>query len=447
MTLDDRQPSACPDDEHLAAYVEGRLMGAGGDVMERHVAACPQCLDVVAACAPARPAPLLQRASESATTGTRPLRASDGRRRWALAASIVLVAGALLLIAAERPIHGLGSGVSRLATRWLGAKVRVDAVAVRLGAPGTVVISLRDVGFGRADDLFRADQVDVTVALAALASGNSPVRQIRLLRPVVELARPEALAVAWSQDQRTRAFATLGDLDRIDVVDGLVLVRGTTLGVDGVTGGLERDAGVAKVVLQGRAGAGLVTVDGTLAAKPGRSAVTIAGRDVDAAWIPGLMHRLSGTAVVRIDVTASSDEVRVGGRVAVRNGRVLGRSPLQILGIDPGTAAVLSAAAPELSGDDVPFDEARAVFVGRKGSWRFPRVFVAAGDTVAGGRVRLEHGTLVGSGTVRVSARVAAALESRAPALAAYRDGAAATLPFVVTGTPEAPSFTLGKQP
>lgn len=446
MTWDDRQAAGCPDDELLTGYVEGRLVDAVRAAIEEHIAGCERCLDVVAACAVAPDAGTLVADPMRPRIYAHTSRPAERRRRWALAASILLVAGGLLLVAAERPLHALGAGLSGLASRWLGADVRVDAIALRVDGPGTFVVSLHDVHLGGTDDLFRADEVDVTIALAALASGNAPVRSIRLLRPVIEVARPDRLAVALSPDAGTRALATLGDLERVEVVDGRVVVRGTALGVDGVRGGLERDVDGAKLVLQGRSGVGIVAADGTLDSTTGHSALTITGQDVDAAMLPGVADGLTGTAVFRVAVAASAETIRIGGRVAVRGGRMAGRGPLRLLRLDPDLGAALVDAAPALGGDDLRFDEARAVFAWRNGTWRFSRVYLTAGDVVAGGRMRVEHGTVTGRGTVRIPAALAARLATRVPALASYRDAAGITLPFLLTGSVQSPRFALAAE-
>lgn len=443
MTVDDRRAAGCPDDELLTGYLEGRLAVPARDVIEQHVAGCDSCLDVVAACA--APSAVAGRvpAATDPHQHDRTARSAERRRRWALAASLVLVMGGLMLVAAEHPLHGLGRGLSRLASRWLGADVRIDAVALRVGGPGTFVVSLHDVGLGGPDDLFRADEVDVTIALAALVSGSGPVRSIRLLRPVLEVARPDRLAFALSPDVGTRAFATFGELDRVDVVDGRVVVRGTASGVDGVTGGMERDAGGVKLALQGRSGAGIVAVDGTLDPTVGRSAVTVIGQDIDAATLPGVADGLTGTALVRVSVIATRETLRIGGRVVVRNGRMPGRGPLRLLRLDPALGAAIAATAPELGGADLRFDEVRAAFTWRGGVWRLPRVYLAAGEIVAGGRLRVERGVLVGRGTVHIPVSLGSMLEDQRPVLGSYRDRTGLTLPFVLTGSAEEPRFAL----
>lgn len=428
------------DDEQLAAYVEGCLPGPSSDDVERHLEACADCLDVVAACVPVHST--VRGGSVADLHAPGGSRAAGARHRWALAASLVLVLGGLLVIAAEHPFRGLGPGLSQVASRWFGTSIAVDAVALRIGGPGTFVVRLRNVQLGSTDDLFRADEVDVTVALANLASGNPPVRQLRLVRPVVEVAKPERLGVALSLDRAGDVLATLGDIERVDVVDGEVLVRGTTERLDGVTGSLERAADGLKVVLQGRAGSGLVTIDGGLRAEPGESTMTIAAHDVDAGVIPGLPRGLGGTALLRAEVTSADGAIRVSGRLAVRHGRMAGRGLRRLL--DEDTAALVAATVPALTADDLTFEEASAVFRWRKAGWRLPRFFVSFGNTVAGGRARLESGVLTGHGTVRVPVELATALATHLPSPATDRDRDAATLPFVISGSADSPHLALG---
>jgi len=249
---------ACPDDELLAAFAEARLDEAMGGAVERHVAECSSCLDVVAVCVPARGVAVAELPSPLPDTA----RVTSRRWRWALAASLVLVAGGLVLVAAEYPQHRLAMGLSRLASRWLAARVEIDGIAVRVGPSASLLVTLRDVRLGR--DVFRAEAVEVTVGLAALASGDSALRSIRLVRPLVSVTSPESLAGAWSERGRARVLSALGDAERVDVVDGRVEVRGMAIAVEDVSGGLERGPATANVVLQGRVGTGRVDVDGDL---------------------------------------------------------------------------------------------------------------------------------------------------------------------------------------
>jgi len=214
-----------------------------------------------------------------------------------------------------------------------------------------------------------------------------------------------------------------------------------------VTGGLERTAGGAKIALQGRAAGGTIDVVGTLATDDARLALTIAGRNLDAAAIPLTTQRMTGIADLRLDVTSRGDALRLDGRIAVRNGRVVGRGPTRLLPLDGETKATLASIAPVLAGDDLAFDEARAMFAWRHGTWRLPRIFLAAGGTIAGGRARVDaSGDVTGHGTVRLSSEVAAGLASHTPALASFRDGSGvATVPFGVNGRLDAPRFTLGR--
>ena len=437
MTSSDRLTVACPDDETLTAYVEGLLDEAQRDTVEGHVAACPACLDVVAASVPDR----FARSAMPSASATTPERFQRRRRRigggWAVAASLALLLGGLFTAASSLP--GLGSGLSRLASGWLGTPLTIESVAFHGGKAGTFVVGLREVRLGGTEDLFRADEVEVTVALSALAAGTVPVRQIRLVRPVVELKRPETLGIVGAPDGGGRVLAALGDLDRVDVVDGRLMVRGAP-GVEAVNGGLVRDAEGAKIALQGRAGPGLVTVDGRVSA--GRSALTIGAWDVQVGVLPGLADRIGGTADLRVDLSGTGSDVRVDGRLVVRQGRLIGHGRLGLL--DDDVATLIAAKSPAFAGGDLTFDEARTVFRWRHGVWRLPRFFMTGGGIVVGGQARLERGTLTGHGTMRIPIIMADVLVGRFPELATDRDVGGAFLPFVLSGSREAPKLSMG---
>jgi hypothetical protein len=108
---------------------------------------------------------------------------------------------------------------------------------------------------------------------------------------------------------------------------------------------------------------------------------------------------------------------------------------------------VLAARYPAFAGDDLRFEDARAIFSWRGETWRFPRIFVATQDVIAGGGARITaKGEVVGHGTLRLPAEVVAALQPHEPRIEGFRAGdGAATLPFVVGGPLEAPHFTLDR--
>lgn len=438
----------CPSDEQLAAYVERHGAELARERIEAHVATCGTCLDVIAACLPGEeaasaPAPAARPVVAAAASPT------SRARRWALAAALVLVAGAVLVRALERPI---GVGVARLAGRFLGPALRVDSVALHLGRSlGTFEVALGSVHIGKEPHaLFDADRIGITVALAAPLFGDPVVRSIELLHPTVELLEPASLRLSWPTSDRGDALAMLRDAARIAVVDARVVVRrlaGPSFEIERVNGDIERTSDGAKLVLQGVAGAGTVGVVGTLADADHALALTIAGRDLDAATLPILARRMTGVADLRVDLSGAGDALHAGGRIAVRQGRVLGRGPTRLVPLNRATRAALASTDAAFAESDLPFDEARAVFAWRQGTWRLPRVFLAKGTTIVGGRMRVgSNGGVTGHGTLRLPATLVAGLADQAPTLARFRDtNGDATLPFAVGGSFDVPSFTLGR--
>jgi len=443
--MNDQPPrrETCPSDEQLAAYVEQRSEGPDHEHVEAHVAGCTTCLDVVAACLPsaATPAPMPIAPGHP--------RATSGWRRWAIAAALVLVAGGALVRALERPI---GLGLAQLAGRFLGPALRVEHVALHLGrTPGSFEIALGSVRIGKEPHaLFDADRIGVTLALAAPLFGDPVVSAIQVVHPTIELMEPPSLKLVWPTSDRGDALAMLRDAARVEVVDARLVVRrltGPSFEVERLNGGIERTANGATLVLQGAAGAGTIDVVGTLADADHGLALTIAGRDIDAATLPILARRVTGVADFRLDLAGPGDALRGDGRIAVRNGRVVGRGPTRLVALDRATRAALASADSGFAESDLPFDEARAVFAWHKGTWRLPRVYLAKGATLLGGRVRVgSDGAVTGHGTLRLPATLVASLAEQAPTLARFRDANGdATLPFGVGGSLDVPTFDLGR--
>jgi hypothetical protein len=448
MNAKDPQMTSCPADEVLAAFTELRLHGTERERVEEHIAACTTCLDVVAATLPPAPEP---------ATGEIPVRArpvSSGRRwrRWAVAASLALVAGGLVFAARQQSVlDRLGPSVARLMSRWLGPGMQAETIAVRLGAtPGSFEVTLGSVRIGRDLDMFlRADQIGITVALAALLLREPVVGEIRLLSPTLQLTESPSLKLAWPKTDRARVSAVLAQAKRIAVDDARLVVRGPggrSFVVEHLSGGIEHTAEGAKLALQGRANGGAIDVLGTIGDADQHVALTIAGRDLDAATLPILGRGVTGGADFRLDLTSSGDAIRADGRIALRKGRVVGRGPTRLFPMNRDTMAALASVEPGFAESDLMFDEARAVFAWRHGTWRVPRLFLSNGTTIVGGRARVgADGSVSGHGTIRLPPDVVAGLEANDPRLAEFRDpSGAATVPFGVAGSTETPRFTLG---
>ncbi|MBK8974352.1 MAG: hypothetical protein IPM29_00340 [Planctomycetes bacterium] len=87
-----RAAGPCPDENALAAFAEGRGAAAARESIERHVADCPDCQEVVACVAP------------SATVRTLPRRARKARAVLAAAALVLVALGAHWLLRSPAPL-------------------------------------------------------------------------------------------------------------------------------------------------------------------------------------------------------------------------------------------------------------------------------------------------------------------------------------------------------
>jgi hypothetical protein len=210
---------------------------------------------------------------------------------------------------------------------------------------------------------------------------------------------------------------------------------------------VQRTAEGASLALRGHAAGGTVDVVGRLEGNTDELLVTLGGRGLDATALPILGERVRGLVDVRVDVSTNAGSLRANGRVAVRQGHVIGSGPTRLLRLSPDARTILAALDPAVAGDDLSFDDARAIFAWRRGAWRFPRIFVSRGPLIAGGRARVDaRGAVSGYGTLRLPAELTRALQPYEPLLAAFLDGnGAATLPFAVGGSVRALQLTLGR--
>lgn len=442
----------CPDDETLAALVEDRLAETERARVERHVARCDACLDVVAAATAVAEAPAAMPSAFEMEGASRRSVSSSRWRRFALAASVLIVVGlGVGVLASTFGAHIVGPQLAKIGSRVLGVPLHVGRASVHLGGPGQVVLSLHELSLGRAGRLSAtADALSVTVALAAPLTGSSPITRVHVTRPDIDLAAYGPMALVGSRAGRARVLAALG-ADSVEVEGGRIVVPGVNghpLVLSDVSGGAVRDGDLLRLVLQGRAAEGTVDVTGHVGLDAHEIVLTIGGWGLRAAAIPPLGAGVRGAMDVRLDLHGEGDTVRADGRVSVRDGALLGYAPAALLGLGAEMRGVLTALDPALGGDDLAFEEARAVLAWRQGAWRLPRVFVTGGGIVAGGRARIgaDH-AVTGRGTVRLPVDLAASLEPHAPVLEQFRDASgAATLPFRVTGDLAAPSVTLGRR-
>ena len=457
MSPENSPTATCPDDETLVALIEHRVVGDRLARLERHVATCPTCLDVVAATLPPvtgirSPDEQIERLVRNVPTLTRGPHAIR-LHRWAMAAGVLLAVGGLLLGATRWPIgEHVATTLARLGTKLLGAQLAAKTVDVRFAdEPSTLVVTLYQVGIGDASErLVSADAIAVTVALAAPLSGEPVITGVRVTHPELSLVARDSATLVSSKADRAQVLALLARASRIDVVDGRVLLPGpggTSLAVEALTGGVERTADGARLALQGRTAGGAVDVMGTIAGAEHDIEATIGGRGLDATALPILGARLSGIVDLHLDLTTRANVLRVDGRVAARKGHLVGRGPVALLRLSVPVRDILAGFDPALVGDDLPFDDARAIVVWHHGTWRFPRIFVTTRDVIAGGRASISaRGEVSGHGTLRLPPELAGALQPEAPLLTGFRDeSGAATVPFTVGGSWQVPQLVLDR--
>ncbi len=445
--------SACPDEEQLAGLLEGGLEPEARGRIERHIAGCSTCLDVLAAALPAEAPVRVEPVVELPAEWTRrPAHGSRRVRRWAVAAAVVLAAGVVLAGSLRRPLADQAtSALTRIVGRTLGIPVRADSIWASLGSDvATVVIHVHGVAIGKEQNRFvSADEVVLSIAPAASLGTGSVVQEMRVLRPEIRLAAESVIAglSRLGEPEVLGLFSTAGSADLVDGRAVLALPGGESLELTELNGGIQRTGEDARLVLGGRLAGGVITISGTFSGDGRSLAVTLGGRAIDLGALSRLTGgRLHGTAEIRADVSGSPAAPRVDGRISVQNGR-WNSTPLASLPTIDQT--ILRSVRPSLAGSDLAFDDGRAIFAWRDGVWRLPRVYVSAGGLLAGGRARIARGGVVdGRGTVRIPADVVGALVAIEPGLASLRDVAGtATLPFAVSGPFDAPRFTLAAPP
>jgi hypothetical protein len=210
----------CPSDELLAAFVERGIAAHRRADVERHVAGCPTCLDVVAASlAPVADVDVTRVASGASVWAETP--PSRPWRSWAIAASLLLTLGASVFVMRERYLGApMAPTMARLGARLLGLSLQAGSMDLRLGAElGTFVIALKDVTIGRVGRRYHADEIGMTVALAAPLTGEQSVQYVHVTRPTLDLVGRDPKDIIVSPSERGRALDLLGQANRVDVED------------------------------------------------------------------------------------------------------------------------------------------------------------------------------------------------------------------------------------
>jgi hypothetical protein len=140
----DGRTSACPDEEQLAAYVDGTLVSAASEQLELHLADCTPCLELVGLLSRERDAPVTEAVPEKLLDQARTRPAMKPRRwlqqapRWA-AAAMLLVSVPLLIHLGRSPDRGNEGQGSPAARTTRNIDARVSELKVIAPVAGTAL--------------------------------------------------------------------------------------------------------------------------------------------------------------------------------------------------------------------------------------------------------------------------------------------------------------------
>ncbi len=207
MSHDTQRAALCPDDDLLAGYIERRLDEGRHEAVERHVAACPLCADVVAASLTAA------EEARAVDSSARPVAAAPRQRsrlrprRLALAAGLVLAstsvlgyAGSHLLLAA------LGRAIATRASIAAGAPVTIASVGLGVTWGPSLRLRLDDVRIASRAPMAAA-RIEMTTALAALVRGDLAIETVQLVRPLLQVGDPAPMAAGAAPRRATSISA------------------------------------------------------------------------------------------------------------------------------------------------------------------------------------------------------------------------------------------------
>jgi len=420
--------SPCPDAEALSGFVEARLPALEAGAVERHVAACADCLDIVAAVLPSETTP--------ASTADGRVQVARARRVspmpvWlpgAIAALLVLVVGGLAGHFAARLV--LARAADALATRMslaLGAPVTIDAVG--LGATDTAVVvrlgGIRLEGESRGSAV--ASRVDLALPLTTLLRGDLAIARAEIVRPILAMQVASGTAAAGGRPafELAKLWGVLARGPAIAIADGTLLlhldddsllrIAALDLAVDGVT--------TRTLRATARVGTGVLALHG-IREPDGALALRLDGRDLR------LASPIAGLAVGGpVDLAATL----VGSPTAPRLRLRLRMTEATIV---PGALAMPTG--PIIPPDAVGF-RVRGLRLALRPfgtGWTIDRFAVTGPDGTLAAEGALSRGTLSGSGTLRVSPEAAIRLGMGSSSAAA---GSEQVIPIVVRGTPDAP--------
>ena len=308
-----RHIDACPDAELMAGLLENRLDAPTRAAIERHLAQCPHCLDVVAAVAPA---------SDDGLIATEPTIPSRRLLRGTIAAGLAFVVTAAVAYGgAQLALRGLARALSARASAALGDRVDVGTLRIAI-APraGTLSLGFDRIAIGgRARARSTADALDVMLGLAPLIHGTVRVDGVRLLRPVFHVTAPADDPAGPRPARELAEVAALAALAPIAVVDGTVIVERRTaapLRIDAIDGTLTPRSDALHITIGGKSGTARIDVSGTAALDAAATldleVLTSGASAADlAVFAPDLPPTAAADASIRITGPAAAPQVSV----------------------------------------------------------------------------------------------------------------------------------------
>ncbi len=422
----------CPDHEVLTGFIERQLPEPQRAEIERHVAGCGSCLDVVAAAAiPAEQTPAL-------TPPARPVRLAAPAPTSRRPASYALAAGLALLVTAG--IGYLGMGVVteqarlaavRMATEQLGLSVDVESLGMAVaGDLRAIRVTARQLDLGA---FGRAVAAEFEIAPGDLAFGAPTLRAIRLFAPefrwTLEEDDPERLRLA----DALGAFALAPAIEIHDAVLHVNQPNGPPIVVEHLSATAHTVDGRVRVRATGTLGDGTLSIRGSIDTddEP-RVDVTIGGWDLPSAVLPYVRDWMDGRLTMALRVTGATSNPRWAGRLRIADARLLGLDPLRDLAASFWLKqAALSTSRNQAAG-------VRATVRIDQDGWRVPRGRIVQGELETRMVVKgTPDAGVTGEGVALLSEAPAAALIARSPLFRLYgtRTGRL-RIPFALQGVP-----------
>lgn len=437
----------CPDVEALAAWSEGRGRAIERAAIERHVAECGTCADVVAAALPPDERALAARVT---TSGDRVIaRTRAAVARWAVAATLIVATAALAYTAVGVVVDRARVEIARRATRAIGEPVTIARMRVGVAHDlGSLELRLGGVRIGDTDAT-TAETVALSVPFASLVAREPAISRLRLVGAVIHLGPESARAQGGLRIGGANTVAVALAAAPVEIDEGTLIIGAPAtppLRLDHVSGTTTPVDGRVQASLSASLAGATVSVEGTLPLDDTTPiSITIAGHQVAMASVPYTPGHLTGTADLSIRVTGTARAPIIAGRVFVQGGRIVGWNPLPDLLHGSAAAGALAAVSPQLAGADLGFDELRAVFLSEPHGWRIPRIYVTSAGLTAGAILGVDVDRRIdGNGTLRMPPEITTALVATMPALAAIRaEDRTVTVPITIGGSADAPRISV----